>query len=309
MEPFLAKELPVLLIEAFQNPQITDICINGFDKIFCDQGEGLIRLESQFESHSSLMRWVLDLFSFLNKSWDASFPFVDGMLSSGHRIHVVLPPVSGNQVFLSFRRVFCQGSLLWEKDPYFSLICSAFQKKASILIAGACGAGKTTLAACLIEKLPFQERILAIEDVSELFCSHPQFLSLVTRTLSPDGFGAISASQLIKQSLRMRPDRIVLGECRGEEVLDFLQILNTGHPGALCTVHANSAADALKRIELLSLLNSKNLSSQAIRLFIAMGVHWVVFVEQKKIKEVYQVSGIEEGIILMRSMLASGRSC
>jgi pilus assembly protein CpaF len=178
-----------------------------------------------------------------------------------------------------------------------------------LVVAGATGSGKTTLLSDLIGEIPAQERILALEDTPELFPPHPHFLSLLSRPPNADGFGEITLRTLLKQTLRMRPDRIVLGECRGDEVLELIQALNTGHRGSLCTLHANTPRDALRRIELLCLLASNgSLPLSAIRELLAHGLQWIAQVRrletgERKITEVWKVEGKEGDTILLRPVL------
>jgi pilus assembly protein CpaF len=176
------------------------------------------------------------------------------------------------------------------------------------VISGATGSGKTTLANDLIAEIPQNIRIIALEDTSELAPQHPHFISLVSRAPNADGFGEVTLRTLLKQTLRMRPDRIILGECRGAEVLDLLQVLNTGHRGALTTLHANSPRDALRRIELLCLLASGgSLPSSVIRELLSLGIQWVVQIQRegmvRRISELWKIEGREGDTILMRQVL------
>jgi pilus assembly protein CpaF len=175
-----------------------------------------------------------------------------------------------------------------------------------VLVAGSTGSGKTTLLNDLLAFIPRNERILALEDTPELSPRHPHFVALQSRAANADGFGEISIRNLLRQALRMRPDRILVGECRGPEVLDLLQVVNTGHQGSLATIHANSARDALRRLEILALLSApESLSLTALREWIASGIQWVAHVAREKngtrrIRELVQVQGIESGTILLR---------
>jgi pilus assembly protein CpaF len=177
-----------------------------------------------------------------------------------------------------------------------------------ILNTGPTGSGKTTLAADLLSEVPPQERVIALEDTPELNPRHPHFLSLISRPPNSDGFGEVTLRSLLRQTLRMRPDRIILGECRGGEVLDLLQSLNTGHQGSLATLHANSARDALRRIELLCLLQPGSpLPIPTIRELLAGGIQWVAHVKRagqtRVISEISKVEGREGDTILLRPML------
>lgn len=179
-------------------------------------------------------------------------------------------------------------------------------KGESIIISGATGSGKTTLATDLLSNVPEHERILALEDTPELAPKHSHFLSLISRPPNADGFGEVTLRTLLRQALRMRPDRIILGECRGPEVLDLLQAMNTGHRGLLATLHANSPRDALRRIELLCLLSGSSLSQKVTRELMTLGIHWIAQVKRsgptREITELSHVEGNEGETILLRSI-------
>ena len=315
-------DAPAWLSPALEDPQITDICLNGPGKIFIDRGAGLEPWLSSIPApgdSDQLRGWVLEQLSRCGKSWDAKFPFVDASLASGHRLHVAFPPIARDGLLVSLRRlprptlgdasmVRNEAQQRWGRSPAFDRLREAIQKGDSILISGATGSGKTTLANDLLSEVPAHERILCLEDTPELAPVHPQFLSLISRPANSDGFGEITLRTLLRQTLRMRPDRIVLGECRGAEVLDLLQTLNTGHQGALATLHANSPRDALRRIELLCLLHGGGLLPlAAIRDLLAHGIQWITQVKreagQRRITELWKVEGREGDTILMRPVV------
>lgn len=309
---------PLWLESLLSHPQITDICLNGPDEIFTDRGSGLeafvIQDPSERFDHASLKNWVLHQLSGVGKTWDAKFPFIDASLPTGHRLHLTFPPLSRNGILVSLRRQ-AQSKGRVEKDRwrdsglYFKL-ADAVRKGDSVLISGATGSGKTTLASDLLEEVSPLERIIALEDTAELNPYHPHFISLLSRPPNADGFGEITLRTLLKQTLRMRPDRIVLGECRGSEVLELLQALNTGHRGALATLHANSPRDVLRRLELLCLIAAQgSIPITVIRELISLGVQWVAQVKKegqnRKIVELWQIVGREGDTILMRPVLDS----
>ncbi len=304
-----------------KDSRITDICLNGCESVFIDQGEGLkplsITPEERFQEEQ-LRDWVLGELSTMGKTWDARLPFIDGTLNSGHRIHVAFPPLTRQGILVSLRRLSQSRKniepsapsrrIRWKESPLYQKLTEAILIGDSILISGATGSGKTTLISDLLEEVPTSERIIALEDTPELNPTHPHFLSLVSRPASPDGFGEVTLRTLLRQTLRMRPDRIILGECRGTEVLELLQALNTGHQGALATLHANSPRDALRRIELLCLLASGgSIPLLAIRELLAFGIGWIVQVKRegpvRKIKELWKIEGREGDTILMRQVL------
>ncbi len=304
---------PNWLQNVLLRPEVTDICINGTSGVFIDRGDGLELLPSISLQDEQLKDWVITELSRIGKTWDAKHPFVDATLPSGHRLHVVFPPLTRG-ILISLRRLSRSlgdspsGSQRWQNSPFFPQIAHFVRQGDSILISGATGSGKTTLASDLLEEVASHERIIALEDTSELFPRHPHFISLLSRPPSADGFGEVTLRTLLKQTLRMRPDRIVLGECRGPEVLELLQALNTGHRGALATLHANSPRDALRRIELLCLLSSAGAIPYAgIRELLSLGIQWIVQVKregnQRKISEVSKVEGREGDTILLRQML------
>ena len=245
-------ETPAWLNQLLEKDCITDICFNGSGELFIDEGNGLIR-SNLSQGIFNLHLWTIHRLSDQGLSFDAKNPFIDFSLPSGHRVHALFPPCHSH-LLVSIRtraKASARQSRWTDSKKYWSVLETAIQQGESILIAGATGSGKTTLSSDLISCVNPLERIIALEDVNELRPAHPHFVSLLSRKQNADGFGEITLRTLLTQSLRMRPDRIVLGECRGPEVLDLLQILNTGHRGAIATVHAHSARDAISRLELL----------------------------------------------------------
>jgi pilus assembly protein CpaF len=259
--------------------------------------------------------WIVDQLSKSGRSWDAKYPFADSLLTSGHRLHAVFPPIAGESPAVSLRRTALCGNApdiqeAWKQQMGYSLLREAVLEHESILVAGATGSGKTTLLNTLVSEVPPSERLLLLEDVPELKPRHPHSLRLCARPASADGAGEVTLRTLVRQSLRMRPDRLIIGECRGPEVLDLLQALNTGHRGTLATVHAASARDALRRLELLCLLSpGQPLVVPVIRDLIASSIQWVVHLERtfqgRQIRELARVAGREGDTILLRPMLAS----
>lgn len=311
--------IPAWLEPALASPDITDACINGTAGIFVDRGAGMERFEPEPRyTHEELRGWVLEALASIGKSWDAKHPFVDGTLPSGHRIHVTFPPLARQGLLVSIRRLgSIQGTdpdapakamARWGGSPLYDPLRQAVRQGDSILISGATGSGKTTLASDLLAEVPARERVIALEDTPELGPFHPHFLSLVSRPPNADGFGEVTLRTLLRQTLRMRPDRIVLGECRGPEVLDLLQALNTGHRGALATLHAHSPRDALRRIELLCLLAGGGaIPVPVIRELLAVGVQWIAQVERtesgRAVTQLHRVEGREGDTILLRPMV------
>lgn len=301
--------------------EITDICINGTEGGFFDDGTQGYKM-TQFSccwKEEEIRRWSLEKLSEVGKSWDAKYPFVDAVIhhqQHSFRIHIIFPPVAQQGTLISLRRIRKNPKHLtrWAHSALFPFLQEAAIYKRNILIAGATGSGKTTLTSDLLQNLPSTERIVALEDTAELSPVHGHFVSLLSRPPNSDGHGEVTLRMLLKQTLRMRPDRIVLGECRGNEVLDLLQALNTGHRGLLTTVHANSARDALRRLELLCLLACNGqISASVLRDLIAHGLDLIAFVGKRSdrsdfpvcrdILEIWQLDGREGETILLRPIL------
>ncbi len=298
---------------------ITDVCINGNHSVFIDRGFGLETLaisQNPVWTEADLKGWLLLQLSKIGKTWDAQFPFIDASLPTGHRLHAVFPPLAQQGLSLSLRALPQRRAnstpssdpRRWNQSPFYLTLVDASQKGDSILISGATGSGKTTLANDLLSQVTASERIIALEDTPELQPSHPHFLSLVSRPPNADGFGEVTLRDLLRQTLRMRPDRIILGECRGSEVLELLQALNTGHRGTIATLHSNSPRDALRRVELLCLLASEGrLPVRGIRELLSLGIQWVAQVkkidQERKITELVKIEGIEGDSILLRPVV------
>jgi pilus assembly protein CpaF len=314
MTGFWPLSTPFAILQILEESSTQDIWINAFDQIFIHNGTHPPQAlcSPSFTDAQHVTRWILDILAKIEKSWDASYPFVDVALPTQHRLHVIFPPIC-NEPTISIRSHRSDDLLGAPKSFYpqehFETVQNAFLSKQSVLICGASGSGKTTLATTLMQNLPGLERIIAIEDTPELNPRHPHFIRLQSRLKNADGFGEITLTTLIRQALRMRPDRIILGECRGAEVLDFLQILNTGHPGSLCTLHANSAGDAIARLTLLALLARPGLPERFISGLILSGLKFIVFLEKKsmgfEISQLMQIAGIEGDRLLLRSMVKS----
>jgi pilus assembly protein CpaF len=316
---------PAWLQELLNDEAITDLCLNGVTAVFIDRGLGMqaYPLLRFWDSDEQLRAWVLARLSEVGKSWDAKHPFVDATIRTGqtpdalHRLHCAFPPICQDGVLVSLRRLprppKPEKAERWKGAGLFPKLAEIVRSGESLLIAGATGSGKTTLACDLLQHVPEDQRIVALEDTPELATHHPHFLSLQSRPPNSDGFGEVNLRQLIRQTLRMRPDRIILGECRGGEVLDLLQLLNTGHGGALATLHANSAREAMKRLELLCMLAAPpGLTLSAIRELLAGGLRWVVHLKrlsgERKISELCRVEGREGDTILMRQVIEPGHN-
>jgi pilus assembly protein CpaF len=316
LEPFLKPFLT--------DPQITDLCI-GPSGAFLDRGQGLEKVESSESrfSESRLKDWVIQQLAQQGRNWDARHPFADWvfpLLTSGQTLrirgHAIFPPVSGEGTQISLRRLSTRestSSSRWQtpSNPAYDLLRGAVLRKETLLIVGATGSGKTTLLRDLIGEIPPSERLVALEDTPELHPDHPHFVRLVSRPPNADGSGEVTLRTLFRQTLRMRPDRILIGECRGGEVLEWLQALNAGHAGALATLHATSIREALRRAELLALLAGvSGLSAPVVRELLASGIQWIARVARtphgRSITEIGRVRGREGDTILIEAMINPG---
>lgn len=244
-----------------RTPGVTDVLVNGTDGVFLDRGQGLERTELVMFDDEQVRRLAIRLASAAGRRLDDSQPFVDGRLADGTRLHAVLAPVSSPGTCISLRvpaparltlrQLLVQGSLVPEAHEVLTGLVSC---KVPFVISGGTGSGKTTLLAAMLALVPDDERIVVVEDARELAPTHPHCIRLEARPANTEGVGAITLTSLVRQALRMRPDRIVLGEVRGAELCDMLNALNTGHEGGCGTVHANSVADVPARLEALAAL-------------------------------------------------------
>jgi pilus assembly protein CpaF len=243
------------------NPAVTDVFVNGAGETWVDGGDGLERSTTLPLGEEGVRNLAIRLIALGGRHIDESTPCVDVRLHAGIRVHAVLPPISPHGTLLSIRlpreQRFSVNDLSANKffdrvpaQPVLALIAS----RANILVTGAGGSGKTTLLSALLASAPATDRIIAIEDVAELQVDHPHFVSLEARQSNLEGVGEVGLARLVREALRMRPDRLVLGECRGSEVRELLAALNTGHDGGAGTLHANSLEDVPARLEALGAL-------------------------------------------------------
>ncbi len=273
-----------ILGKIIMDPDITEIMVNGYDTIFIEKAGKLSRLEEHFESDEDLRRIVQKFVSQMDRTIDSSNPIVDARLEDGSRVHVVFPPVALDGATVTIRRFPKQPMTvrdLLEKDSITPEVADFLEKavisKHNIFISGGTGSGKTTFLNALSNFIPAWERVITIEDSAELQIKNiPNIVRMETKKANSREANEITIRDLIKASLRMRPDRIVVGEVRGEEALDMLQAMNTGHDGSLSTGHANSPEGMLSRLETMVLTGSAELPLTAIRQQIGTAVDLIV---------------------------------
>jgi pilus assembly protein CpaF len=245
------------------DPEVTDILVNGADDVWVDRGRGLEPVELSFPDDAAVRRLAQRLAAACGRRLDDGRPWVDARLPDGTRLHAVLPPVAGRGVCLSLRAfrsvAFTLGDLVDRGTvpaPVAELLAAIVAARLAFLVTGGTGSGKTTLLGTLLGLVPPRERIVLVEDAAELRPDHPHVVPLEARPPNAEGAGEITLRDLVRQALRMRPDRLVVGECRGPEVVDLLAALNTGHEGGAGTLHANAARDVPARLEALAALGA-----------------------------------------------------
>lgn len=286
---------------------VSDILVNRWDEVFIEREGQLIRTNVTFYDDAHVMRIIQRLAARIGRRVDEGSPVVDARLPDGSRVHAVVPPLAVRGPTVSIRRFAAEpyylqnlvqrGSMSSQMSEFLSAaICS----RVSCLISGGTGAGKTTLLNALSANIPADERIVTIEDVTELRLVHPHVVSLEARNANVDGKGEVSIRDLVRNSLRMRPDRIVVGEVRGHEAIDMLQALNTGHEGSMTTIHANDTRDALARLELMVGMAGYDLSLPVLRQYIATGIRLIVHIARQKggarrVLRVVELVSIENG--------------
>ncbi len=295
-------------IEALmQNDEISDVLVNGHDTVFIERNGMLERTNIRFADDAHLLHFIQRLVGRAGRRIDEVSPMVDAKLPDGSRLHAVIPPLALRGPTLSIRRFRSKvlkfedmvrlGTLAPEMADF--LICCV-RSRMNLLLSGGTGAGKTTVLNNLGRFIPVSERVVTIEETAELQLQQADVVGLETRTSNVEGKGLISQRDLLRNSLRMRPDRIIVGEARGGEVLDMLQAMNTGHDGSMSTVHANDTRDALHRLELMVALSGADLPTRIARQYIASAIQIFVHVArlangERKIVRISELTSVTNG--------------
>ncbi len=293
---------------------ISDILVNNRNDIFVERRGKLEKVPISFRDDRHLLQVIDRIVSAVGRRVDESSPMVDARLADGSRINAIIPPLAVDGPALSIRRFGLGPStpdaLIKNQTlspQMLNLLSAAVTARISILISGGTGAGKTTLLNLLSRFIPEGERLITIEDAAELQLSHKNLIRLETRMANVEGQGAVRQRQLLINSLRMRPDRIILGEVRGEEAFDMLQAMNTGHEGSMGTIHANTPRDALMRLEAMVAMSSLNIQEKTVRQQIAAAITIIVQISRlsdgtRKVISVSEVTGQEENVISMHEV-------
>jgi len=302
------------LAPLMEDPTVTDILIDNFDKIYVERGGKLEPTELRFDSETQLRRLIDAILAAVGRRVDAYCPMADARLADGSRVNVIVPPLAIDGPSVSIRR-FRKDALQLEDLVAFNslipeigaLLKGIVQARLNVLISGGTGSGKTTLLNMLSGFVPSDERIVSIEDSAELQLKQRYVVRLETRPPDLEGKGEITQRDLVRNSLRMRPDRIVVGEVRGAEVLDMLQAMNTGHDGSLSTIHANSPRDALARLETLVAMSGLSIPHEAVRKQISSAINVIVQVARlgdgsRKLVSLQEITGMEGNVVTMQEL-------
>ncbi len=305
------------ITDLLEDPNITEIMVNGKDEIYIEVDGHVIKDDSvSFINDDHIVRTIQRMIQPLGRTIDTANPMVDARLKNGSRLNAVIPPLSLKGPVLTIRKFkdelatiddFLRTGTL---TPYMARFLEAcIQAKLNIIICGGTGSGKTTLLNVLSSFIHEDERIITIEDAAELRLKQKHVISLETRLVNYEGTGEVTIRDLVINSLRMRPDRIIVGEVRGKEAFDMLQAMNTGHTGSLTTMHANSPMDALNRLETMILMAGMEIPIPAIREYIENAIHLVVNVERladgkRKVTSICEVVGFEKDMIQLKEIFA-----
>ena len=299
-----------------RDPKISDILVNGKDHVFVEKGGLLQKVSTSFRDDRHLLQIIDRIVSRVGRRVDESSPMVDARLPDGSRVNAIIPPLALDGPSLSIRR-FGTGPLAANQlvqlksisPEMMEVLSAAVKARISIVISGGTGAGKTTFLNILSQYIPNNERLVTIEDAAELRLAQENIVRLETRPPNIEGQGAIRQRQLLINCLRMRPDRIIMGEIRGEEAFDMLQAMNTGHEGSMTTVHANTPRDAIARLESMVAMGNMNLPEKSVRQQIASAITIVVQATRmsdgtRKVTSVAEITGMEENVISMQEIFS-----
>jgi pilus assembly protein CpaF len=297
-----------------QDASVNDILVNTFNAVYVERRGVLEKTNVVFQDDQHLMHVIDKIVSAVGRRVDESSPMVDARLKDGSRVNAIIPPLAVDGPILSIRKFgskpLVAEDLLRNKaltEPMLEMLKGAVQARLNIIVSGGTGAGKTTLMNVLSGFIDERERIVTIEDSAELQVKHQHVVRLETRPPNVEGKGAVKQRELVINALRMRPDRIILGEVRGEECLDMLQAMNTGHDGSLTTIHSNTPRDALARMETMAMMGSVTLPEKAIKAQISSAVHLIVQIARmsdgsRRVTHITELTGAFSDVISMQDI-------
>jgi pilus assembly protein CpaF len=297
-----------------KDPGITDILVNRYDRIYCEKSGRLERAEVRFRDNLHLRQIIDRIVAQVGRRVDEISPMVDARLIDGSRVNAIIPPLALDGPAMSIRRFGAKPLQLEDlirhgafPPPVMDFLAAAVQARCNVLISGGTGSGKTTLLNCLSRYIPTDERVITIEDAAELQLQQPHVVRLETRPQNIEGKGEVTQRDLVKNCLRMRPDRVIIGECRGAEALDMLQAMNTGHDGSMTTVHANNTRDALGRLEVMIAMAGFDLPVKGLRTQISSAINIIVQARRltggkRKVVSVSEITGMEGDLISLHDL-------
>jgi pilus assembly protein CpaF len=299
-----------------KDPTVSDILVNTHKNIYIERFGKLESTDARFKDDAHVMRIIDKIVSSMGRRIDESSPMVDARLPDGSRVNAVIPPLSLDGPIVSIRRFSVNPLELDDLINYQTLtseiahiLKGIIKARLNVIISGGTGSGKTTLLNVLSQFIPGDERIITIEDAAELQLQQEHVVRLETRPPNIEGKGEVVQRDLVRNSLRMRPDRIIIGEVRGKEAFDMLQAMNTGHDGSLTTIHANSARDALMRLETMVAMANMEIPSEFLRRYIASAIDVIIQVSRmvdgkRKLVSVQETTGMEGNIITMQEIFS-----
>jgi pilus assembly protein CpaF len=294
--------------------EITDILVNGPSQVYVERGGKLYLTDVSFQDDQHLMLIIDRIVSQVGRRVDESSPMVDARLPDGSRINAIIPPLALDGPALSIRRFGKRRYLIDDlvaKDSItpdmVEFLRAIIRARLNVLVCGGTGSGKTTMLNCISAFIPVDERVVTIEDSAELVLQQPHVVRLETRPPNVEGKGEVTARELVRNTLRMRPDRIIVGEVRGSEVFDMLQAMSTGHDGSLCTIHANTPRDSMGRLEMMMLLGGWSIPQRAMRQQISSALNVIVHVSRmsdgtRKVMKISELVGMEGEMIMMQDL-------
>ncbi len=299
---------------------VNDILVNGPNQVYVERQGKLYLTDVRFNDDQHLMLIIDRIVSQVGRRVDEASPMVDARLPDGSRINAIIPPLALDGPALSIRRF---GKKRYTVDDLIDketvtpdmveFMQAIIRARLNLIVCGGTGSGKTTMLNCLSSYIPVDERIVTIEDSAELLLQQPHVVRLETRPPNVEGKGEVTQRELVKNCLRMRPDRIILGEVRGAEVLDMLQAMSTGHDGSICTLHANTPRDAMQRLEMMMLLSGANIPQRAMRQQIASALNLVIHVSRlsdgsRKVMKISEITGMEGDVVMMQDLFEFKRT-
>jgi len=303
-----------------KDPTISDILVNRFDRIYCERRGRLELVDVRFRDNAHLRQIIERIVAMVGRRVDDTSPMVDARLADGSRVNAIIPPLALDGPAMSIRRFGSRPMQLEDllragafPPAVMDFLSAAVQARCNVIISGGTGSGKTTLLNCLSKYIPADERVITIEDAAELQLQQPHVVRLETRPANIEGRGEVNQRDLVKNCLRMRPDRVIIGECRGPETLDMLQAMNTGHEGSMTTVHANNPRDAIGRLEVLIAMAGFDIPMRALRTQISSAVQLIVQAMRlpggrRKVTRVSEITGMEGENIQMHDLFAYEQS-